>query len=887
MTGGRRMRRLFSLGILRSDAASEVTEELEFHLDETVRSLMASGLSRDEAEQEAERRFGDRDRYQRELERSVRRRVSAERASEWVGGVLRDVRYAARALRRSPTFTLGVVGTLAVAIAATTVMVSIVNGVLVRPLPFPDADRVVRVFDTQLERGSTSSTSSPANFVDWRAQSHAFRFLAAHVPSRSAYNGVVPAEDLAGFRVSAEWFDVLGVQPMVGRTFRRDEEIYGNDRVVIVSADFWQRFLRADSSIVGKTIDLDGTPLEVIGVMPPGFAYPSNDVAIWRPLSFDFDVSTSRGVHYIYVIGRLADGQTIASAEAELGGIMAGLREQYPERLEGWGVRLVSMREWLVGNAAQRLLLFLGAVVLLLLVAVGNVSNMMVVRAITRAREMAIRAAIGAGRWRLIRQLLAEGVALSLVAATAGILLGRLGLDVVKGTASGNIPRVEQVSLDLPLVALIVVVAIVLGILLGTLPSLAVSRMPIETAVTGGSRASSGSRTHHRIRDGFVVVQIAMAMLLAIGAGLLIRSFSAMVHVDPGYRTERAWTATVAVPGERYPEAAARSQFFQELVDRVQRLPGVRAAAATTQLPLEFYGINFSFWRDGQELQPNEQPNGDFRVVTSGYFATMGIPVLRGRGFERSDRPDGEPVIVIDQTLAARYFPGENPIGQFIHISYGGGDVPRRIVGVVGGVRQRTLDTPESPGYYLPLQQVTWSSMRLVVQTDIAPLALTRAVRREVAAMDPLIPVRDIRTLQQRFDAVVGSSRFSAFLLAVCASIATLVAAAGIYGVTSYTVAQRTRDIGVRMALGAQAGRVRRSVAAGVIKRALAGIVLGYAAGIAATRLLGGLLFQVSPTDFPTFVLAGAAFLLIAWLGGYLPARRASAVDPVAALRAD
>jgi len=882
-----RMRRLFSLGILRSNPQREVAEELQFHFDETVRWLTQSGMSRKEAEDEARRRFGDRDRYQHELERLTQKRAAAARASEWLFGLARDARYVVRALRRSRTFTLGVVGTLAVAIASTTIMLSLVNGVLIKPLPFPEPGRMVRVYDTQLDRGQLSSTSSPANFVDWREQSHAFGALAAHVPSRAAYNDVVPAEDLPGFRVSAEWFDALGVQPMIGRTFTRGEETYGNDRVVIVSADFWRRFLGADSNAVGSTVMLDGTPHEVVGVMPPTFAYPTDETAIWRPLSFDFDVSTSRGVHYIYVIGRLGPGQTLETAQADLDGVMSGLRETYPEKLEGWGVRLVPMRDWVLGNVGRRLMLYLGAVALLLLVAAVNVSNMMIVRGITRAREMAIRAAVGAGRSRLIRQLVVEGLVLSLGAAIVGVLVGRLGLDIVKEMASGNIARVDTVSMDPRVVMIVVAIALVLGVVLGAIPALVLSRRGIEGAVTAGGRTDSGTRSHHRMRGAFVVAQITMAVVLAIGGGLLVRSFNTLTHVDPGYHTERAWTATIAVPSERYPDDIQRSQFFQELVDRVQSLPGVRSAAVSTQLPLEFYGINFSFWRDGEELRPNERPSGDFRVVTPDYFATMGIPVLRGRPFDRSDQRDAEPVIVVNQTLAEQYFSNEDPVGQLIHISYGGEDVARRIVGVVGDIRQRTLETPPSPAYYLPLQQVTWSTMRLVVQTDVEPLSLTQAIRREVAEMDPLIPVRDIRTLRQRFAAVVGTPRFSAFLLAVFATIAMIVVAAGIYGVTSYTVAQRTREIGVRMALGAEARRVRRSVSAGVLRLAAVGIVLGYAVGFAGTRVLSGLLFQVSPTDIFTFVLAGVTFLLIAWLGGYLPARRASAVDPIVALRAD
>jgi len=877
----------FSLGPWRSHPELDVADELDFHFDETIRMLVASGMSPAEAHEEAHRRFGDRGRYQRQLERRVRRRVSLGRAGEWVASVLRDAGYAMRALRGSPTFTIGVVGTLAVAIGATVTIASIVNGVLIRPLPFPESGRLVRIYDTQVARGVLSSTSSPANFLDWRERQTMFAGLGAHVSSRAAYTDVVPAEDLAGFRVSAEWFDVLGIPPMLGRGFTRSEEVHGNDRVVVVSFDFWQRYLGARSDVIGSTIRLDGTAHEVIGVMPPGFAFPSEGVAIWRPLSFDFDVSTSRGVHYIYVIGRLAAAHTIEGAEAELAGIMRGLRESFPERLEGWDVRLVSLHEWLVGSTRRQLLIFLGAVALLLLLAAVNVANMVMVRTIARAREMALRAALGAGRWRLIRQLVFEGLALSFAAAAIGLLLGRLGLATVTSIAPAGIPRLATTSVNGLVAALVAVVALLLGAFLGIVPSIAVSRARSELALKAGGRGTSTVPLLSRLRSGFVVAQIALAMLLAIGAGLLLRSFDAITTVDPGYRTEQAWTATISLPAERYPEDGDRARFFLALLDRVRALPGVRSAAVTTQLPLEFYGINFSFWREGQDVSVSERPNGDFRVVTPGYFATMGIPVLAGREFDASDRLDAPLVILIDKTLAERYFPNEDPLGQLMYISYGGESSPRRVVGVVGDVKQRTLDTPASPGYYLPLQQVSWSTMRLVVRTDVAPLSLTAAVRHEVANLDPLIPVRDVRTLRQRFAAAVGSPRFSAFLLGLLAAIAAAVAVSGIYSVTSLSVAQRTHEIGVRMALGARASRVRRGVSREVIKLALVGVALAYVGAIVTTRVLERLLFNVSPTDSLTFVLAGGVFLVAAWLGGYVPARRASGVDPLIALRSD
>lgn len=881
-----RIRRVFNLGITRRDVGPEVAAELEFHFQATIESLVAAGYSRGAAEEEAHRRFGDYKRYRKQLEQMTRRRLTVARLGEWVKTVGQDIAYAARGIARAKAFSASAVLTLGLGIAATTVMVSLLKGVVFQPLPFPGHDRLVRIYDTALERGRLSSTSSPANFVDWRDLQTPFVDIAAFVNARATYTDVQPAEPLLGANVSAEWFRVLGVAPVHGRAFTRDEEVAGNDRVVIVSHGVWQRYLNGDPDVVGRTMSLEGEPHTVVGVMPPGFAFPTPETDVWRPLAFNFDVSTSRGVHYLTVIGRLGPDQTLASAEAAMNVLMTQLVEAHPEQLRGWGVRLTTLHESIISNTGSRMLIFMGAVLLVLAIAWVNVANLVMARATSRAREFGVRAALGAGRWRLVRQLIAESVVLTGLAGATGLMLATWILNGVASLAAGNIPRIESVAVDVVVVVAVVILAIVLGVLLGLTSVIAAAPLHHGIAWARSGRGEAG-HGHYGLRNGFVVAQIAIAMLLCVAAGLLVRSFAALGNVDPGYATERALTATIAIPGSRYPDDAARARFFLDLTDRLTALPGVTRAAATTQLPLEGYSINFSYWIDGEPLRVSERPNGDFRVVTPGYFATMNIPIRRGRGFRRADTPDALPVIVINEVLAEQQFPDRDPVGQRLHISYGGEDTPREIVGIVGAVKQRALDVPAVAAYYLPIQQVTWSTMRIVMQTDIEPLALTAPLRHAVAALDPLLSVRAIRTLEQRFVASVGSPRFNTYLIASFALVALILAVSGVYSVTSYVVAQRTREIGVRMALGAEAGTVRSAVTMGAVRLAAVGVVIGIALALGTTRLLSSLLFEVTTTDALTFTIAASVFVAGAWLGSYVPARRASSVDPIIALRAE
>jgi len=801
--------------------------------------------------------------------------------------LLADVRFAWRALRRRPAFALVAIITLGVGIGASTAMFSIANGVVLRPLPYPESDRLVRVYDTQAEQNNMFGVSSPANFETWRRDVKSFSAMASYHNANMTYTGVEPALPLNATGVSYEWTSVLRVQPFLGRAFTKDDEVFGNHYNVILSYGLWQRQFGGASDIVGRPISIEGRSYNVVGVMPQGFAFPSPETDLWFPLAYNFDVATTRGVHFIVVIGRLVEGATLASASAEMSLVMDQLKAAFPEPLKGWGVRLASLHESIVGDVRQRVLIFLGAVGLLLLVACVNVANLSMAQAVGRFRELAVRAAMGAGRWRLTRQLAIEGLLLAIAAGVIGIALATLTTSTVLAVAPSSIPRLYDVSIDRSVLLFVSALCMITGVAIGMVPAVRAARRDVFDTLREGTRGGTG-RAAHLMRSGFVVAQVSLAVVIAVGAGLLVKSFSRLTRVDSGVTSDGILVATLAVPQGRYREEAQRSQFILDYVDRLRALPGVTAAAATSQLPLEGYSIAFSFHRADREVPMSERPSGDFRVVSPGYFEAVGLKLSRGRTFDDRDRRGAPPVIVIDETLAKQQFGNEDPVGRFLKVDYDtGDDRPIEIIGVVADVKQRALNVATAPGYYFPLSQVTWSTQRVLIRTSLPPMSLADAMRKELAGMDALIPLRNIATLDDLTARSVGVPRFNMLLLGAFAALALILAASGIYSVMSYTVTERTREIGVRMALGARAMQVQ----AGVWRRALGlgviGGVIGLGIAFAAAPQVATLLFEVDVHDPQAFILPPVLFLVVAWLGSYLPARRASRVDPVVALRAD
>lgn len=805
-----------------------------------------------------------------------------------MNAILADLRFGLRALRRRPAYALVAVLTLGLGIGTSTAMFTLANRVVFQPLPWPESDRLVRIFDTHAGQGTTTGLSSPANFADWREQQQSFTALASYNAVTLTYTGVEPAQALPATSVSAEWTEVLRTPPALGRPFTRDDEVFGNHRVVILSHGLWQRQFAGDPAIVGRPISIEGNPYTVVGVMPRGFSFPTPRTELWTPLAYDFDVATSRGVHYITVIGRLRPGVTLAGAGAEMDLIMQRLARAHPAPLEGWGVRLVSLHEATVGRVRERMLVFLGAVALVLLVACINVANLSMAHAVTRFRELAVRAAMGAGGWRLGRQLAFEGMSVALLAGLVGIGVAFVTLRAVVALAPASIPRLESVAIDPMALVFATALSLLIGVLVGVVPALRAARRDLFRTLREGARAVSGGPQTNRLRSAFVMAQVTLAVILAVGASLLVKSFARLSDVDPGFSAGRALVATVSVPRARYPDAQERSRFFLQLVERLERIPGVTSAAAATQLPLEGYSLMFTYWLDGTAPAPNERAAGDFRVVTPAYFETMGIRVLRGRGLDDGDGPTSPPVIVIDESFAKAVFGDADPIGRRIRLGLGGEqEAPREVVGVVADVRQRALDVAAAPGYYVSITQVPWSTMRVIVRTTVEPGSVRSAMERALAALDPLIPLRDVATTETLLSGSVVVPRFNTLLLGTFAALTLLLAAAGIYSVMSYAVTQRTHEIGVRMALGAGTGAVRRAVSGSALRLAGIGVAAGIAVAFALTPLMASLLFEVEARDPLAFAVPPLVFLGVAWLGSWLPARRASRVDPIIALRSE
>ncbi len=802
--------------------------------------------------------------------------------------LLMDLRYGLRLLRRRPGFTLVAVAILAIGIGASSAMFSLVNQVALRSLPFPEPGRLVRIYDTDPEHHPGLWPSSPATFLDWREQLRdAFSGVAAFQQDRATWSGADPAESIPVAQVSAGWLATLGVKPAMGRGFRRDDETPGRDRVVVLSHAFWTQRLGGDSGVVGQTLPLDGEAYTIVGVMPRDFGFPSAETTLWLPLSFHFDVSTSRGAHFLSVIGRLSPEATLASAGSRMDVLMGRLGEAYPDQMRGWGARLEPLKDAMLGDLGPRLWLFLAAVGLLLVVAWVNVANLLTARASAHGRELAVRAAIGADRWRLTRLLVTEGVVIAAAAGAGGIALGWAVLRAVMALAPAALPQLDAVRLDWTAMGFAAGLSLLLGAGLGLVSALRLTRTPASTSLRGDGLGADATPGRYRLQQGLVVAQVTLALVLTVGAGLLVRSLAKLVAVDPGFRAEHGLVTSLSLPKTRYPDQAARSRFLGELIDRLDRMPGVVAAAVALQVPLEGYGISFGFWVGNEAPPRSERPNGDFRLVSRGYFATMGIPILRGRAFGTEDRQGSPPVAIINETLARQFFADRDPIGQEIHIDSGDGEAGRLIVGVVGDIRQRNLSTPPAPAYYQPVDQLAWSTMRVVVRAVGDPNGLVEPLRREVAGLDPLLAVQGTRTLEDVVATAVGSPRFSAFLLGAFALVALLLASGGIYAMTSFLVAQRTHEIGVRLALGERPARIRRAMAWAGLRLALLGIALGTGLAVLASRTLRTLLYGVGSTDALSFGGAALIFLVVAWLGSFGPARRASAVDPLEALRSD
>jgi putative ABC transport system permease protein len=772
-----------------------------------------------------------------------------------------------------------------------------VNAVLLRPLPFPDPDSLVAVFETDTQRGQIRGSHSYPNFLDMRAQNTVFENVATYRGGDYILTGHGEPARLQGAVVTANLFPLLKVQPMLGRTFLPDEDKpTETGRVVILSHKLFQQRFNGDPSIVNQAITLEGIKFTVVGVMPPSFEFPvQNDpVDLWTTIAGDASgqepITAQRGAHFLNVIGRLKPGITEEQAQAELTAIAARLEQQYPDTNTHRSLRIESALKALVGDIRPALLILLGAVACVLLIACANVANLLLARATSRHKEMAIRTALGASRTRVVRQLLTESVLLSLVGGAVGLLLAVWWSDLLVALGKEDIPRAIHVGMDWRVLGFTLGVSVLTGLIFGLAPAFHSSKTELVESLKEGARGTSSGSFANMVRKALVVIELGFAVLLLTGAALLIQSLWRLQRVDSGLHPENILTFNVTLPEVKY-KSGDQSKFFIDLKQRLESTPGVQSASSILPLPLSGDRFGISFEIEGRPMAKKDHPSADFFATGVGYFKTMGIPIIKGRDFDDRDKHGSTPVIIITETFARQYFPNEDPIGKRIKpgiSTYDDEDsVMREIIGVVGDVRNRTLSTESKPAYYVPQTQVPFSQMVTVVKTTGEPRSLVSAATKEVAAMDQDVPLFSVKSMEEYISTSVAAPRFSTTLLSIFAGVALILTIVGLYGVMSYSVAQRTNEIGIRMALGAQS----RDVLLMIVKQGSVLILLGLAIGLigayALTRVISSLLFGVTAKDPFTFAAVSVLLAFVALLACYIPALRATKVDPMNALRCE
>ena len=811
-----------------------------------------------------------------------------------MNNLLQDIRFGLRMLLKSPSISIVATIALALGIGANTAIFSVVNAVLLRPLPFPESESLVSLFETDRQRGLERGTHSYPNFFDIRAQNTVLERVACFHGGDYILSGRGEPARLQGSVVTSDLFPLLRVQPILGRTFLPDDDKPSESgRVVILSQPLFQKRFNSDPSIVNQAITLNGISFTVVGVMPAGFEFPiQNDpVELWTTIAGDASgeapVTAQRGAHFLQVIGRLKPGVTQEQAQAEVTAIASRLEQQYPDTNTHRSLRVDSALKALVGDIRPTLLILLGAVACVLLIACANVANLLLARATSRHKEMAIRAAMGASRLRVIRQLLTESVLLSLLGGAVGLLLAVWWSDLLIALGKEDIPRALHVGIDLRVLGFTLGVSILTGVIFGLAPAFHSSKRELIDALKEGGRGTSEGARRNKVRSALVVSELAIAVVLLVGAGLLIKSLWRLQKVNSGLQPQNVLTFNVGLPEKYNYEKQAR--FFIDLKSRLESLPGVQSASSVLPLPLSGDRFSISFEIEGRPMAPKDHPSGDFFAAGVGYFRAMGIPIIKGRDFDDRDRYGSNPVVIITETLARQFFPNEDPIGKRIQpgINTIEGDktTMREIIGVVGDVRNRSLDTAPKQAYYVPQTQVPFDQMVMVVKTFDDPHNLISAATKQVSAMDRDIPVFGVKTMEEYLSTSVAAPRFSTTLLTIFAGVALVLTVVGLYGVMSYSVAQRRNEIGIRLALGAQS----RDVLVMIVKQGSLliglGLVIGLSGAFALTRLIASMLFGVTAKDPLTFTAVGALLAAVALLACYVPAWRATKVDPMEALR--
>jgi putative ABC transport system permease protein len=807
-----------------------------------------------------------------------------------MGNLWQDVRFGARVLFKSPGFTIIAAVALALGVGATTAIFSVMNAVLWRPLPFPEADRLVMIWMDNRRLSMREDIHSYPSFEDYRTQNTTFAGIAAFTTQGFNLTGAGEPERVIGAAATASFFDVMGTPPAQGRPFTREEEEPGRDTTAVISHGLWQRRFGGDPKAVGQTLSLNGATRTIVGVMPADFAFPSKEVELWVPLSPPQEAKQERRSFWLSMIGRMKPGVPFEQARAELGGIAARLEQQYPDALGGYGVNPVPLHTQVVGSVRPALWVLLGAVAFVLLIACANVANLVLARAASREREIAVRAALGAARSRIVRQLLTESVLLALVGGGAGALIAVWGLEVLKSLAPADTPRLEQIGVDARVFLFALGVSCLTALIFGLVPALQSSRPDLNETLKEGGRSSTAGVRGRRLRNWLVVSEIALTLVLLVGAGLLLKSFVRLQQVNLGFNPERLLTARTQLPRSKYP-ADQREKviaFYEQLTERLQNSPGVEAVGAVGTMLLSNTPNSTTFTIEGRPNPPaSERVEVPLDAVTPNFFQVVGAQLLRGRYFDARDRRGAPSAVIVNETFVRRFFPAEDPLGR--RILYGDptgqNDNWRTIVGVVADMKRTDFNSEIRPETFLPHAQSPAASMMLVVRAAGDPASLAGTVRSQARALDPDQPVYGVMTMDEQLAERRAQRRFNMLLLALFAGLALVLAAVGLYGVMAYTVTQRTHELGVRMALGARAADVFKLVVGRGMMLAAAGVGIGLLGALALTRLMEGLLFGVSATDPLTYAAVSALLALVALAGCLVPAQRAMKVDPMVALR--
>ena len=806
---------------------------------------------------------------------------------------LQDIRYALRLCLRTPGFTVIAVLALALGIGANTAIFTVVNAVLIEPLPYRDPGRLVAMWELNEKRPGRPNTLAPANVVRWLERTTAFEGIAPFYDYRVNLTGSGAPEEIVALDVTPSFFPTLGVPPLLGRTFAGDEGPEGHDAVVVLSYSLWQRRFAGDAAVVGSTLQINGRPVTVIGVMPPDarfflkrWSLTGKPAEMWMPFAFSAASRTPRG-RYMSAIARLKPGVALSAAQAQMDTIMAGLRTEFPQFDAGWGALLVPLQREMSGELRPALLVLTGAVGFVLLIACANVANLLLARGATRQREIAIRSALGAGRVRVMRQLLTESMVLCVLGGALGLLVAQWGLALLLAISPASLADLGPVQLSYPVLGFTAAVSLATAVVCGFAPAFEGARGSVQEALKDGARQIGAGIRHRRLSQAFVIGEIALAVVLLVGAGLMIRSFGTLRAVNPGFNARNVLTARVTVPVRRYPDDAKLIAFFAGLTEKLRAVPGVESAGAVSYLPLAGPGAATDVAIVGQPpALPGQSLGTEVSVCDDGYFATMKIPLLRGRLFTAREMAEKSNVVIVNETLARRYFPNENPLGQKLVIAMNLPNVPTEIVGVVGDAKFSNIAGETAPMTYWPHPQLAYSAMTLTVRTAGDPAAFAPMIERAVHEMDKDQPVADVRTMDQWVARNLSQARFSSTLLTTFAALALTLAAIGIYGVVSYSVSQRTSEIGIRLALGAEARDILGMVVGGAARLSAIGLAIGIVFSLALSRTLASLLYETAGSDPVTFTAVVVVLGTVALAASYFPARRASRIPPVEALRA-